>query len=249
MSDFPYSMSVGRMQQFVKEIPTMTVPDKVVTKFLEARGYKSTNDRTILPTLRFLNLIDDAGAPTSKWQLLRDRQNFGANFASIVREAYRDLFNTLEEAPARSEAELANYFRANTKSSDRMVSAMVSVFKMLCSLADFSDSSSPEPEAPQHSASPSAPGGERVVPLPRGQTSIETRANNEPLLPSGGPQVALNVQIHLPASADASFIDSVFRSLAHHVLGRQDSVKKEAKPRGAAKVEEAESEEATLPGF
>ena len=142
MVEYPYSMSIGKMQSFIRAIGRDGVPDKVVTKTLEERGYKSTNDRTILPTLRFLGLIDEAGTPTQAWQELRNRENYPRVMASLVREAYADLFKAFEDANALSDKELNNFFTANSKSPERIVQAMVSVFKMLCSLSDFESETS-----------------------------------------------------------------------------------------------------------
>lgn len=82
MADFPYSMAMGRMQQFLQDIPITGIPEKVTGKTLEERGYKSTNDRPIVPLLRFLGLIDATGIPTLNWRALRDRENYGLVMAN-----------------------------------------------------------------------------------------------------------------------------------------------------------------------
>ncbi len=213
MAEFPYSLSVGRMQQFLKDIPTIKTPDKLIVKTLEERGLKSTNDRTIIPTLKFLGLIDDAGIPTEKWRALRDQEKYGASMAQIIREAYSGLFDAYPDAPNRSDKEIQNYIGAHTDAAMRMVGAMVSVFKMLCSLSDFEA----EPVSVEDVAA-NRPPTDR---LDRG-----TQRLSPPDERSGSGQGQVSVQLNLTLSENASSeqIEAVFKHAAKYLLGRKEDV-------------------------
>lgn len=207
MAEFPYSMSVGRMQDFLKEIPTMKVPDKLIVKSLEERGLKSTNDRTIIPTFKFLGLIDDAGIPTEKWRALRDQEKYSVVMAQIVREAYSGLFDTYPDAPNRSDKDIHNYIGTHTDAAMRMVGAMVSVFKMLCSLSDFQA----EPVSVEDVAA-NRPSTDR---LDRGTQKLSPAA-----VEVGQGNVSVQLNVTIAENASETQIENVFKYAAKHLLGR-----------------------------
>jgi len=74
-------------------IPETGTPDKVTQEYLVAAGFKSTNDRAIIPLLKFLGLLEQNGTPTVDYRQLRDRSQFGAILASHIRTAYNELFS------------------------------------------------------------------------------------------------------------------------------------------------------------
>jgi hypothetical protein len=207
MAEYPYSMSVGRMQEFIKGISSMGRPDKVTLKTLESRGFKSTNDRTIIPALKFLGIVDSVGTPTELWQALRDKENFPKVIAALIRDAYADVFQIFPDAHLRSEREIRNHMAANSKGADRMVVAMVAVFKMLCSLADFE----------------SAPVSPEEIAANRPSTDNLSH-NTQRLSPEiarveeGG--VTLHFHLHLAENAGAEQIESVLKNVSKYLLGR-----------------------------
>jgi len=179
----------------------------VAGKTLEERGYKSTNDRTIVPMLKFLGLIDAAGTPTTQWRALRDRDNFPRVMAAVVREAYEELFALYPDAQTKAEKDIHNYIGKNTDAPIRMVSAMVSVFRMLCGLCDFEgEAVSPEEVAANHP--------ETDKPN-RGTEKLSKEA-----LPvqAGGVVVQLNLTIGENASTDQ--IEAIFKYAAKYLQGR-----------------------------
>ena len=207
MADFPYSMAIGRMQQFLKDIPTMGIPEKVKTKALKEGGYKSTNDRTIVPMLKFLELIDATGAPTIQWRALRDRDNYPRVMAAVVREAYKDLFEIYRDAQNKVEKDIHNYIGKNTDAPIRMVSAMVSVFKMLYGLCDFEgEAVSPEEVAATHSNTDKTERG------------TEKLSKEAPSFQVGGVSVQLNLTVGERASTDQ--IEAIFKYAAKYLQGR-----------------------------
>lgn len=210
MANFPYSLSVGRMQEFLREIPTMKVPDKLVGKSLEERGLKSTNDRTIIPTCKFLGLIDDAGIPTEKWRALRDQEKYSVVMAQIVRQAYAGLFDLYADAQNRSDKDIHNYIGTNTDAAMRMVGAMVSVFKMLCSLCDFeAEPVSVEDVAANRPSTDKLDHGTQKL----SSSGVEVSQSN----------LSLQLNITIAESASETQIENVFKYAAKHLLGRDSN--------------------------
>lgn len=214
MAEYPYSLSVARMENFFKEIPSMGIPDKVITKTLEARGFNSKNDRTIVPTLRFLGFIDDTGTPTEEWKKLRDRSIYGQVMAKQIRQAYADVFKMFPDANRRADADIRNFINAHTKSEQRMVSAMVVVFKMLCSLGDFESASDEGEDEPTLFSDQPQKTGVGTEKLTSGTNQLSVTAPSN----SG---MTLNLHLHLSENASTQQIKMVIREIAKSLLGRE----------------------------
>src|SRR4051812_11061390 len=98
MADFPYTTVAGRLRAFLEKIPDTGRPDRITQKELEARGFKTKNDRTLIPVLKTLKLLSNDGTTTENWQLFRNRGQNRALLAQLVREAYAELFRVYPDA-------------------------------------------------------------------------------------------------------------------------------------------------------
>lgn len=212
MADFPATMVVSRLKSFVEQIPSTGVPPRVTVAYLQARGFKSSNDRSIIPVLKHIGLIDVSGAPTSKWQELRDQSTGRQTLARLVRQAYSGLYEVYPDAERQPDSVIRDFMRTKTKGGDRMVVAMVSTFKMLCSLADFSGPTAVRSIVPKN--------------LQSGNVSEEYAGfgTASEIHPPTTTNVTINLQINIGEDAGYEQIDFVFESLARHVLGRQADV-------------------------
>lgn len=207
MAEYPYSMSVDRMQEFINKIPSMGRPDKVTLKTLEVQGFKSTNDRTIIPTLKFLGIIDESGSPTESWQALCDRESFRKVIAALVRHSYADVFTSFPRAQSVAERDIRNHMAAHSKGQERVVAAMVGVFKMLCSLGDFEG----EPVSLDEIAA-SHPETDQV--------SRGTQRLSPPSEPQSAP-VSMQFNLTIAESASLEQIEATFKYAAKYLLGRE----------------------------
>ena len=249
MSEYPAIFAAGRLKSFVEQIPGTGVPDKVTTNYLQSRGYKSSNDRGIISVLKHIGLIDNLGAPTQPWQQLRDQSKARHVMGQLVRQAYRPLFHLYPDACNQPDNLIRDFMRTKTKTGDRMVLAMVTTFKTLCELSDFSPPASSVGQAQSSASSVSAA---KTTTGPA--TGVAWQGSLAPEGAPMGPQVTINLQIHLPDTPDYDYIDGVFESIARHLLGRQSEPEDEELedrnfdvPNGDD--EEPQPEEATLPGL
>lgn len=201
MADFPYTSVASKLKAFLEKIPDTGVPGKLTQKELAARGFKSTNDRSLISVLKALGLIGSDGAPTKRWQAYRDRSTNRALLAQLVRDAYADLFAVYPDAHQRPDADLKNFMSSKTKSGERAILYMVQTFKAIAGLADFDAGPVPAtiPEG-------GAEGGTAVPPHLRMELA---------------PQIHINLQVHLTDMDDERKIDAVFRSMAEHIFGRE----------------------------
>ncbi len=215
MSEYPYAHVSAKLKDFLDKIPSTGVPDKVTYNELAARGFKSTNDRSILSVLKFLVLVDNEGVPTENWTLYRNKGNNKLLLAELTRKSYLELFAMYPNAYERTDEEIRNFIASKTKVGEDTIQRIVTTFKMLCSMSEFSTVSD-EPEDLGRGEKPANPAEQTTDGLTK-QKSIETAVS----IPASVAQVSINLHIHLPETESAEAAAGLIRSIAHYLLGRE----------------------------
>lgn len=206
MAEFPYTPKPSSLPDFLAKIQSTGIPDKVTLKYIESLGFRSKNDRYISPILKSLGFVDSSGVPKERWQIYRDKKRASAELSIAIREAYSDLFTLYPDAYRKDDEALKNFFTSNTSVGERAVSCMVSTFKTLCELADFTSTSQP-------SSVDSAPATK-----PQTSGAVATAKLAETVSTLQGITINVNVQLTLPETKDSSIYDSIFESLRKHLL-------------------------------
>ena len=163
--------------------------------------------------LKGIGFVDAAGAPSDYWR------NYRGNRAKVVlahalRDGYRALFEVYPDAPRRSDSELESFFSTRSSAGQQAISKTVSTFKNLSALADFADGSLP----PDHSAS-------KTVGYTDHPENGSVRMNGQGKLVhqrAAGPDLHLDIQIHISSDATAQQIDQIFASMAKHLYQKAD---------------------------
>lgn len=137
MANYPYILKTGSLKKFLENIPSVGIPDKITIRHLYAIGFKSKNDRALIPVLKFLNFIDESGAPTEKYKKFRDKSQSKKILGAAIKAVYSEIFKIYPDAPNRDNSTLQNFFSTNTGLGERAVKSIVETFKALCSVADF----------------------------------------------------------------------------------------------------------------
>ncbi|WP_323689937.1 DUF5343 domain-containing protein [Rhizobium sp. AN64] len=145
MASHPYISGPGNITQMIgflrKNFPA-TVSSDTVKKYQLA----SNNESYVINALQFIGIIDEEGKRTDKGHevLLLPQGEFESAFASLVREAYTDLFEIRgEEAWTLSKAELTAYFRTNDKTSEVIGGRQAGVFQVFSVLAGNEQQTTP----------------------------------------------------------------------------------------------------------
>ncbi len=201
MPRYPYIVKVGSLREFLKNIPSTGVPEKLTKEKLDSLGYKSSNDRPIPGILEFIGFLDSEHKPTDKYMAFRDKAKAGAVMASCLRTAYSDLFQQYPDAHNKDNEALRNFFSTGMKGGEAVLVNTVNTFRALCEFADFET-------APVREETPKGlptTGGKDVIRL-----SQETP----------GLTVNLNIQLTLPATEDSTIYDKIFQSLKKYLLER-----------------------------
>lgn len=198
MAEFPYVTNPSRVVEFLSTIQNVGVPQKVTTKYLESVGFKSSNDRRIIPVLNFIEFIDDNGKPSNYWLKYRNKETAKSVLGSAIQKGYSTLFAVYSDANRKDDEALKNFFTSNTTVGEKAVSFMVGTFKALCGAADFesSDQIFTEDIVPPEDDLP------RPITLPKGTA----------------PTININLQITLPETQDGSIYEKIFEAMKKHLL-------------------------------
>lgn len=202
MAEFPYTPSPKNVTDFFSKMQSIGVPKTKVTRdSIKAYGFKSSNDRYLIGVLKSLGFLDADGLPTGRWQDYRSRAKSGLAVASGIKEVYAGLFETYEDAYARDDETLRDYFKANTQAADAVVEYMLKTFKNLCALADFK-------------AVPAViPVAEPVVSSP-----LEEEAAPKVKIT---PNLQLNIEIHIAADTSDDKIEAIFKNMKKYLLSNE----------------------------
>ena len=192
------------MKDFLGRIPTAQTPTKVTTEYLEAAGFRSKNDRAIIPILKFAGLLSDDGRPTESYTLMRDKNQSGAVLASLIKKSYSELFDMYSDANNQSNQALKNFFSTKTTGAEPVVNQIVATFKTLCETADFGAGATVTSE-------PEEKPGEATI------YRVQQHASSQ----ESGVTINLNIQLQLPPTEDASIYDKIFESLKKHLIERK----------------------------
>ncbi len=66
MAEFPYTAKPSSVPRFLRKIQAVRVPDKVTVKYIASIGFKSSNDRRLIPMLKALGFLDAPGVPSER---------------------------------------------------------------------------------------------------------------------------------------------------------------------------------------
>lgn len=207
MADYPYCTVPGKLSEFMKKIHDIGIPDKVTTRWLPTIGFGSTNDRSIIPVLKYVGLIENSGTPSKIWRDYRGHGS-GRALAEAIRSAYPELFTTYPDAQSRNPEELKAFFRGHSTYGAQAVGKAVNTFQALCQNADFSSSPARTGRAaPAPSAAPEQP---HANPSSGLATVALATSNNSPSL-------HIDIQIHISPEASPEQIEKIFESMSKYL--------------------------------
>src|SRR6267143_2893261 len=135
--NYPYAYTAGTLKRFLEMIPNTGTPSRIPQEYLNQMGFKSTNDRAIIPVLKFITLVDEGGNTTPDYKLLRNRSQFGAIIAQHIKIGYSELFESYLDANTQSNDRLRDFFAPKTDAGEKALGLIIATFKTLCEVSDF----------------------------------------------------------------------------------------------------------------
>jgi hypothetical protein len=203
VADAPaYTTVPGKLPDLLKKIRESGVPQKVNKPWLDSMGFKSSNDRSMVAVLRQIGFIDASGVPTPAWKEFRGADSKGV-LGRALRVGYEDLFQTYPDAPERPTTDLGHVFSTRTDAGKQAVDKMVSTFKTLAGLAEFTHDDLPAAAGPAVIREGTPPAATVV-------TKTATKG--------AGLTVNINVELTLPETQDEKVYQAFFKAMRQHLL-------------------------------
>jgi hypothetical protein len=185
-----YLPSAKNLQAVFQKIVDGTAPKKFGTEHLKGLGFKSSNDRAIIPLLKDLGLLSEDGTPTQRYHEYRDKSRSRAVLGEALKEAYADLFHIREKPSPSDKDAIHGKFKTTHNVSDRVAELQTATFLALVKLADL-DATETKKKA-------------RKQKEPEEEAAHNDEATAKPAIEAPLKSLSLryNIEIHLPATKD-----------------------------------------------
>jgi hypothetical protein len=205
MVEYAYTPVTGKLKTLLTKIRTVGIPPKVTGAWLKTVGFTSSNDGSLAGVLKFIGLTDASNIPTAAWSAYRGA-NHRAVLGQAIRSGYADLFAIYPDANTRSATELQHVFSTSSSAGQQVITKTVATFKALVDEADFD---------PGAAASTTTMSGGTL------HTPVAADPPATPKIGAGGPEVHIDIQIHISPESTAQQIEKIFESMAKHLYGRK----------------------------
>lgn len=222
----PYVSGNGVLTQVLDHL-RKSFPATLNADVLKKLGFAPKNESYIINTLRFLNLIAEDGSRTAEAQrvfVIHDDDAFQVAFASMVKNAYSDLFSLHGDgAWGLDQNKLITFFRQTDHSSQLVGGRQAGTFRALAAYAGKVEGT----PTPKQKAKPqSKPIGQKsaakksAANVAPANESVATMVNSPSHSLGGGGSVGLTVrvEINLPATGDQDTYDKIFKSIRENLL-------------------------------
>jgi uncharacterized protein DUF5343 len=203
-----YLYTVNTLPQILEAIQRAQVPAKFTNPFLQALGFKSTNDRAFINVWKGLGFLDGSSTPTENYKAFRDKSVAKAVLAGQIRLAYKGLFGVDENAQQMSMEAIKGKLATLTGKDETVVKKMAATFKALCKEADFA-AVNDKPADTKPFSDPATAAAEVIVESPA-LDQITPRLS--------GLAFSHTIYINLPATRDIAVYDAIFKSIREHLL-------------------------------
>ncbi len=205
-----YLFQVKNLPQILKAMREAQAPERFTYSFLEALGFKSTNDRGIIGVLKALGFIDESGNPKQPYFDYLDEERHEQVLADGIRRAYADLFKLNNKADEKDTPWVKNKLKTLTQGSkgDAVLNKMAATFTALSKQADFTAPAIAEKEDAVATKSTEEENQSRTESADSGGTA----RRREPI------GLFYNINIELPAVRDQLVYDAIFKALRDNLL-------------------------------
>jgi hypothetical protein len=214
----PYTSGAGALVKAIQQLRS-SLPAKIDASILKKLGIAPKNESYLINVLKFLNIIDDDGAPTAEARATftqHDDSAFGKKLSEMMKKSYSDIFSLHgEKAWNLDNNALVTYFRQSDQTSAVVGSRQATTFQTLAAFAGHGE----VPSARQSTARK-----EKTVP-----DSTKDKLPKKPKDPKSHPSdlgtnaaknfgLTVRIEINLPADGDQATYDRIFKSIRENLL-------------------------------
>lgn len=200
--------------------PTAPITPSSIAALLGMSSPRSAIDNVVLP-LRRLGLVDDDGRLTERGKKWRVDDSYGEACQEILDEIYPSDLTSLTDDQGRPEKSQVNSWFQYHGFGDANATKMAATYNLIAEKR-IPESNSVEPKKKASKAAPKARIKKDAAPVvaeadeePSVET-LELPLVNERSTKSG-PNIHLDIQIHIPATATPDQIEQIFASMAKHL--------------------------------
>jgi uncharacterized protein DUF5343 len=138
IAKYKYTKLTTKLSALLRLASTIGRPIIIDEAWLRSVGIVSSDAKSLIRVLRFVNLIEDDGRPTDLWDAIRN-QTPGNRvlFAGAVRKAYKELFAAYPDAHRRDDETLRIFFRGQGLGGEVVQAAARRTFQALVPFGDF----------------------------------------------------------------------------------------------------------------
>lgn len=201
-----------------------SIPGVVTTNYLATvleMGVDSAR-ANVYPFLRVLGIIDDDGKTTERAKHWRDDIHYAEVCKKMLAEVYPEELLQAVPNPRENRDGAKRWFANHTGSGDAACARMAALYTVLVE-ADPAGGGEPQKVAPAKQKKQKAPEKKASESLPKVKEA-SVPPSEAPDTPqknvNNGPDVSLNLQIHISADASPDQIEQIFASMAKHIYKR-----------------------------
>lgn len=221
---YPYMSSGqwnGARERLRKSVPNIVDVDWVMA----ALGASEKGAKNTLPQFRAVGLIDNAGKPMDPLvHDLRDDATYAAACQQIVAAVYPEALRDAWNDPDADPDSVAAWFMRNA-GTGAATAKMQAKFYLLLLKGELPSAEEAAKKAAKKTASPvkkaAAKRASAVTHLDERPHPTDPRPPSPPENNGLGPNLHIDMQIHISADASDVQIDTVFKSMAKHLYGRE----------------------------
>jgi Family of unknown function (DUF5343) len=177
----------------------------------------------VLPFLKTLGIIDSEGKPLPRAKLWRDDEHYAEVCKAILKEVYPEELISAVTDPVNEKVKARRWFAQRTGVGEAASNRMVSLYSVLVE-ADASKEPEEKKNVPKASASKvAAKSQKRVQGLSDKPVAVESDKSGQGNSEKGhstlkrGPDVNINLQIHISSDASPDQIEQIFSSMSKHL--------------------------------
>ena len=201
----PYLLSYKNVPTLFDKIASAKIPETFSRSFLQTTiGLKSTADRSLIPLLRNLGFLDQAGRPTPAYRLLKgDKKD--AVLAEGIQRAYKPLFDSDQDAQKLTGEKLKSLVAQIAGTDDDLTGRIAGTFTALVKVANFEAKITDTPEEAEKEKEDKGDSDNRGEREDAGQDNDKMKRLRT--------EFHYNIQVHLPSNGTEETYLNIFNAL------------------------------------
>lgn len=194
---------------------------------MAALGTSEKGARNVLPQLKAVGIVGNDGKPTELVHDLRDDDSYQKACIAILDKLYPSALRSAWDNPDEDPDKVAAWFMRNAGTGEVTAKMQARLYLLLLK-GELPSPEATAKKAAKKTASTAAKKTTRKLAIASAekQDDKETKQQEEPVLPppphnTVGPNLHIDMQIHISADASDTQIDTIFKSMAKHLYGRE----------------------------